>query len=581
MSKASLLLLLFAMLTVPSWSQDNGPVKTTTTSGSGKGSLKPTKVEPPVSATANSYPIIPRPTQLNTKSGQFIIKPDVNVYVSHSNQELLKIAQEFVDRFWNLNGLKLTLVDADKNRPTVNYIFFDSSVRNAELKEEGYQLIVSPRFIHIKANTSKGFFYGVQSIYQLLPPSIYSTQKLLQPAIWKVPCCEITDTPRFSYRGMHLDVGRHFFGVDFIKKYIDLLAMHKLNTFHWHLTEDQGWRIEIKKYPNLTKTGAFRKETLIGHYGDKPHKFDGKPYGGFYTQEQIKEVVAYAKTKYVTIVPEIEMPGHALAALAAYPELACTDGPFDVGTIWGIYDDVFCPEEKTFEFLENVLTEVCALFPGKYIHIGGDECPKKRWEESEFCQQLMKKNGLKDEHELQSYFITRIDKFLTSKGKKMIGWDEILEGGLSPNATVMSWRGTEGGIAAAKLQHDVIMTPTDFCYFDYYQGDPATEPLAIGGYLTLETVYNYDPMPADLTTEEQKYILGAQGNLWTEYIPTPDKAEYMAFPRGAAIAETTWTQADRKNLQDFLSRMKVQQERYSYMKVNAANIKSKPVVENK
>jgi hexosaminidase len=340
----------------------------------------------------------------------------------------------------------------------------------------------------------------------------------------------VEDAPRFSYRGLMLDAGRHFYTVDFIKRYIDLMVVYKLNTFHWHLTEDQGWRIEIKKYPLLTSISSIRKESMVGAYKDM--KFDKTPYGGFYTQEDIKEVVAYASKKFVTIIPEIEMPGHSQALLAAYPQLGCNpDKIYEVATKWGVSEDVLCPREETFTFMQDVLTEVMALFPGQYIHIGGDECPKKQWKESRFCQDLIKKLKLKDEHELQSYFIGRIDKFITSKGKKMLGWDEILEGGLSPNAMVMSWRGTAGGIEAAKLNHDVVMSPNNFLYLDYYQADPKTQPLAIGGNLSLSKCYSFEPDLPELTEAEAKHIVGVQANLWTEYIGTPAYAEYMTFPR--------------------------------------------------
>ncbi|HNM28087.1 MAG TPA: family 20 glycosylhydrolase, partial [Saprospiraceae bacterium] len=338
------------------------------------------------------------------------------------------------------------------------------------------------------------------------------------------PCCTIADAPRFAYRGLHLDVGRHFFPVEYIKRYIDLMAFHKVNVFHWHLTDDQGWRIEIKKYPKLNTVAVCRDSTLIGHNADQPRRFDGKPYCGFYTQEEIKEVVAYARERFITIVPEIEMPGHALAALSAYPELGCTGGPYKAAGSWGVFEDVFCAgNDETFRFVEEVLAEVCALFPGPYVHVGGDECPKTRWKNCPKCQARMKAEGLKDEHELQSYFIRRAENILAAHGKKLIGWDEILEGGLAPSATVMSWRGTEGGIAAAREHHDVIMTPTSNCYLDYYQSKNVdNEPLAIGGYLPIEQVYAYEPVPDELTPEETRYILGVQANVWTEYIDTPD-----------------------------------------------------------
>ena len=386
---------------------------------------------------------------------------------------------------------------------------------------------------------------------------------------WEIPGVEIQDEPRYPYRGMMLDVGRYFFPPEFVKRFIDLMALHKMNYFHWHLTEDQGWRIQINKYPRLTEIGAFRDESVVGHLRDKPLKFDGQRYGGFYTQEEIREVVEYAKARHITVIPEIEMPGHSLGALASYPELGCTGGPYEVAKRWGVQDDVYCAgKEETFQFLEDVLTEVMDLFPGKYIHIGGDESPKIRWEECPHCQARIKEEGLKDEHELQSYFIKRIEKFLNENNRKLIGWDEILEGGLAPEATVMSWRGTEGGIKAAKELHDVIMTPTTYCYLDYYQGPREDEPLAIGGFLPLSKVYSYDPTPAELNEIESKHILGVQGNVWTEYIKTAEYAEYMTFPRACAIAEIGWSQKDAKNYEDFLHRLDIHLKRLTIMGVN-------------
>ncbi len=392
--------------------------------------------------------------------------------------------------------------------------------------------------IDVPANSSAGLFYGVQTIFQLLPPELFGS--ISHPEMkWSIPAVSIFDVPRFRWRGMHLDVCRHFFPKDFIKKYIDDIAMYKMNTFHWHLTDDQGWRIEIKKYPLLTTIGAWRKGSMIGPYSDQ--KFDSVRYGGFYTQDDIREIVAYAAARHVTVVPEIEMPGHSLAALASYPKLSCTGGPFDVGEAWGVFNDVYCPREATFTFLKNVLTEVCALFPGKYIHIGGDECPKVRWKECADCQKLMKRKKLKNENQLQSYFVKRIEKLLDSKGKQLIGWDEILEGGLAPNAAVISWRGTKGGIAAAQKKHFVVMTPGAYCYFDYYQGNPQYEPLAIGGYTPVDKVYSYEPIPDELSSSQRQYILGAQGNMWTEYVATPEHVEYMIFPRICALAEVVWS----------------------------------------
>jgi hexosaminidase len=366
---------------------------------------------------------------------------------------------------------------------------------------------------------------------------------------------------------MHLDVGRHFFDKEFVKRYIDLIALHKMNTFHIHLTDDQGWRIEIKKYPRLTEIGSKRKESpMIGNR----KKGDGTPYRGFFTQDDIREIVEYARKRYITVVPELEMPGHSLGALAAYPELSCTGGPHEVMTRWGVFEDVYCAgNDKVFEFMEDVLTEVIELFPGEYIHIGGDECPKARWEKCPKCQARIKKEGLKDEHELQSYFVKRIEKFLNSKGRRLIGWDEILEGGLAPNASVMSWRGTEGGIAAARSGHDVVMSPTTHCYFDYYQSkNRKQEPEAIGGFLPLDIVYSFEPVPAELAPEQRKHVIGAQGNVWTEYIHTPSDVEYMALPRMCALAEVVWTPAELKDWDDFRDRLDRFAERLDAMGVN-------------
>lgn len=503
--------------------------------------------------------IIPKPEIVQNKAGQeFVIKESTTIFVDKG------VDNEISNEINNL--LKRSKRISLKNSSTIsnNQISF---LKDLTLPTEGYSLDVSNNGIKIKASTSVGFFYGVQSLLQLLPAEAfsYSPQPDLKLSVTGV---FVKDMPRFGYRGVMIDVGRHFFSPTFIKKMIDVFAMYKINTFHWHLTEDQGWRIEIKKYPKLTEVGSIRKETAVGHYSE--NKFDGKPYGGFYTQEEIKDVVAYAAKKHITIIPEIEMPGHSMAALTAYPELGCTGGPYELRTTWGVEDHIYCPTETTFKFLEDVLTEVMELFPSKYIHIGGDEAPKITWENSQFCQDLMKKEGLKDEHELQSYFIKRIDKFVTSKGRRIIGWDEILEGGLSPNATVMSWRGEEGGIEAAKMKHDVIMTPNSYVYLDYYQGEPTLEPLAIGGFLPLEKVYSFNPISSKLTKDEAKHILGVQGNLWTEYISTPEHAEYMLFPRVFAIAELGWSSGS-KDYPEFTKRVFQNTHLLSLLGVNSSD----------
>ncbi|HOY29675.1 MAG TPA: beta-N-acetylhexosaminidase, partial [Flavobacteriales bacterium] len=428
------------------------------------------------------------------------------------------------------------------------------------LPVEWYSLSVTPKTITINAVHEAGLFRGSRTLIQLLEQG---------RTTGSLPCLTITDYPRFPWRGMHLDPCRHFWSVEFTKKYIDLLARYKMNSFHWHLTDDQGWRIEIKKYPELTAVGAWRKGSQVGPYSRR--EYDSIPYGGFYTQDEIREVVAYAAARHINVVPEIEMPGHALAALAAYPHLGCTGGPYEVSKGWGVFEDVFCAgNDSTFAMLEDVLTEVMELFPSEMIHIGGDECPKEAWKKCAKCQARKNAHGLKDEHELQSYFIQRIEKFVNSKGRKIIGWDEILEGGLAPNAAVMSWQGIEGGIAAARSGHYAVMSPGSHCYFDHYQGDPANEPLAIGGFTTVQKVYSYEPIPAELKPEEHKYILGAQGNVWTEYILTPEHVEYMAVPRMLALAEVLWTPKEKRNEADFLSRLENEFPKLDAMKVNAS-----------
>ena len=422
-------------------------------------------------------------------------------------------------------------------------------------KGGSYTLTVASEGIEITSSTGAGLFYGLQTLRQLfdeLGTRCEGTRCPRRAA--RIPAVTIVDTPRFPWRGMHLDVGRHFQPVAFVKKYIDMMARYKLNTFHWHLTEDQGWRIEIRAYPRLTSVGGCRKETMVDR-NSNPYVGDGIPHCGFYTQDEIREVVRYAAERYVTIVPEIEMPGHSKAALAAYPELACTPGPFDVRTTWGVDADVFCPSDTTFTFLEDVLTEVIDLFPGRYIHVGGDEVPKVRWRASPLAQEIIRREGLASEGQLQSWFIRRIERFLLSKGRRLIGWDEILEGGLAPEATVMSWRGVSGGIAAAREGHDVIMTPNSHLYFDHYQGDARFEPLAIGGFSPLERVYSYEPIPDSLTSDQAAHILGAQANLWTEYLKTPSAVEYMVWPRALALAEVTWSTPAARDWDSFVARL--------------------------
>lgn len=507
----------------------------------------------------NQYNLIPFPARFAGQDGQFTLSTATRLVTAPGTDAAVRaVAQQLAAQVKAAGGPALTVAPASPALAKGSHIFLTIN-KKLTLGDEGYKLSVAPDRVTAEAATAKGLFYATQTIRQLLSGT-------------RLPACQITDKPRFAHRGLMLDVGRYFMPVSFVKKFIDLMAMHKQNIFHWHLTDDQGWRIEIKKYPKLTQIGSQRAETIVGHKAQNyPAQFDGKPAGGFYTQADIREVVRYAQSRFVTIVPEIEMPGHATAALASYPELGCDPAiGYRVATSWGVKEDVYCPSEKTFSFLQDVLTEVMALFPGKYIHIGGDECPKTAWKNSAFCQELIKKNKLNDENELQSWFIKRIDAFVTSKGRRIIGWDEILEGGISPNATVMSWRGTQGGIDAARQNHTVIMTPNDRCYLDYYQGNPATEPLAIGGYLPLDQVYAYEPLPAELTPDQQKLILGVQGNVWTEYLPTPQAVEYMTWPRALALAEIGWMPAGPRNFEDFAMRLKNHLPQLDLVPVNYA-----------
>ncbi len=512
--------------------------------------------------------IIPAPAKAEIKEGTFTITPSTMIIMEGSN--LSKSALFLNHYLKSLYGFELKVAAGESvlnNAIVLNYDRLDNTIPGA------YDLNINKNKIYIGGDNEEGVFYGIQTLIQLLP-----TERSKSLAVQQ---CIVSDAPRFAYRGMMLDCGRHFFPVDFVKQYIDFLAMAKMNTFHWHLTEDQGWRIEIKKYPLLTKVGGCRNGTIIGHHPGTGN--DDTKNCGFYTQAQIKDIVKYAADRYITIIPEIEMPGHGSAAIAAYPQLSCfpdkstvvakgvkwsgdTTGK-QVQQSWGVYPDVFCPSEYTFTFLQNVLDEVMQLFPSKYIHIGGDECPKDYWKISPFCQQLIKDKNLKDEHGLQSYFIGRIEKYLNSKGRNIIGWDEILEGGLAPNATVMSWRGEAGGIEAARQHHNVIMTPTTYVYFDYSQ-TKKEDSLTIGGYLPLETVYKYEPLPAQLTEEEQKYILGGQANVWSEYMPTGNKVEYMVFPRLSALSEVLWSTKENKDWNSFQTRLQTQFKRYDLWKVS-------------
>ena len=499
-----------------------------------------------------NYQVIPLPQEVSLTQGN-PFKLNENVLIAYpENNALLQRNAEFLSEY---------IQQATNYAPKTKAIAAGEQVKNAIVlgldpsiaNKEGYVLTTTPEGININGQTENGVFYGIQTLRKSIPAEAKEATIL-------IPAGEIKDEPRFSYRGMHLDVGRHFFPKEFMKKYIDLLALHNMNTFHWHLTDDQGWRIEIKKYPKLTEIGSQRSRTVIGR---NTQEYDNTPYGGFFTQEEAKEIVKYAQERYITVIPEVDLPGHMLAALAAYPEMGCTGGPYEVCPRWGIFKDVLCiGNDQTMQFLEDVMNEIIEIFPSKYVHIGGDEAPRTRWEKCQKCQARIKTEGLKAdknhtaEDRLQSYCMTRIEEFLNSKGRQIIGWDEILEGDVAPNATVMSWRGMEGGIKAAQLGHDGIMTPTSFCYFDYYQtADTKDEPLGIGGYVPIEKVYSLKPVPAVLTEEQSKHILGAQANLWTEYIHSSEHVEYMVLPRMAALAEVQWTQPEKKDFKDFTKRL--------------------------
>ncbi|MFT3933422.1 MAG: beta-N-acetylhexosaminidase [Chitinophagaceae bacterium] len=529
-------------------------------------------------AAAQAINIIPQPVELRQPKimANFTLSSSTVIVLEGSGMEKsVSFLNDYLQRFYHFS-LKTAKSSTSKNVIKLNYEKMNMAIPGA------YTFTVDGKGVYIAGDNENGVFYGIQTLIQLLPvPEATAAAKLA------IPYVSIKDYPRFAYRGLMLDAGRHFFPVDYVKKYIDYIALHKMNYFHWHLTEDQGWRIEIKKYPKLTEVGSKRNGTIIGRYPGKGS--DNEAYGGFYTQEQIKEVVKYAADRYITVIPELELPGHSSAAIAAYPQLSCFPDSATVipptmisdaskqqlaaGRIklvqetWGVFKDVYCPSEYTFNFLQDVIDEILPLFPAKYIHIGGDECPKEAWKQSAFCQNLIKEKGLKDEHGLQSYFIGRIEKYINSKGKSIIGWDEILEGGLAPNATVMSWRGEEGGIDAAKQNHDVIMTPGSYVYIDHAQ-NKKEDSVTIGGFLPLDKVYSYDPIPAALTEEQGKHVLGAQGNLWTEYIANTQKVEYMIFPRVSALSEVLWTPKSRKDFADFGKRMLVQTKRYDLWGAN-------------
>jgi hexosaminidase len=503
--------------------------------------------------------IIPRPNVVELLPGQFVVTSDTAIVAGDGARTK---AEQLARWLRPATGFALPVVVAS-TEPAITFTLDHSA---DDLGTEGYVLTVTPTGVALSAHTEAGLFYAGQTLRQLLPTAIFASVE--QDVEWSIPGVNITDSPRFRWRGMHLDVARHFMPLSFIKKFIDLLALHKMNVFHWHLTEDQGWRIEIKKYPKLTEVGAWRKETRLGHERDKAG-FDGNPHGGFYTQDEAREVVAYAAERHITVVPEIEMPGHAQAAIAAYPELGNTGEQLDVWTQFGVNKHVVNVDESTIQFYQDVLREIIDIFPGKYIHIGGDECPKEEWKASERAQAAMMELDLKDEDALQSWFIRRMDDFLNAHGRTLVGWDEILEGGLAPNAVVMSWRGEEGGIDAAKANHDVVMAPNGYTYFDHYQSeDRVSEPLAIGGFLPLDKVYGYEPIPPQLTADEAKHVLGAQGQLWTEYMKTPEHVEYMAFPRLCALTEVVWSPREGRAFEEFSQRLAAHMARLDALGVN-------------
>ncbi len=505
--------------------------------------------------------LIPQPVRLERQRGAFSLRADTAIV---ADSALTPAARFLADSLAPATGFSLPVSEPAADRPNTIRLELDSSLER--LGGEGYRLEVAPEQVRIRAPQALGAFYAVQTLRQLLPPAIYSQQR--RPGVsWTLPCVRIEDRPRFAWRGALIDVARHFMPKETILKFIDLLALHKMNSLQLHLTDDQGWRIEIKRYPKLTQIGSIRKETRLGHERDA-RGFDGKPHGGYYSQAEIREIVEYARRRHVRLVPEIEMPGHAQAAIASYPELGNTREKLEVSTRWGVHTNIFNVNESTIEFLQNVLAEVLELFPGEFIHIGGDEVPTDQWKSSPQAQALMRKLGFKREIELHGWFIGRMNEFLTSRGRRLVGWDEILEGGAPAGAVVMSWRGTKGGIAAVRAGHDVVMAPNSYTYFDYYQSRDPGEPLAIGGFLPLDKVYEFDPVPAELTPEEAGRILGAQGQLWTEYISTPRQLEYMAFPRLTALAEVVWTPQAQRDWPGFLARLRPHLARLEELQVN-------------
>ena len=497
--------------------------------------------------------IIPLPSEVTDQEGLFTLTSSTKIGISNDNEQMRQIASFLTRHTEKYYGIANSVTTSEKADKGSVFLKLDE---NLKLGKEDYHLTVASDGVIIEAAAPNGLFYGVQTLIQLMP----STPK--QDAAITLPGVEIKDSPRFSWRGLHLDVSRHFMPKEFILKYLDYMAMHKFNTFNWHLADDQGWRIEIKKYPRLTEVGSIRKTTMLGHINN-PAGIDTIPSGGFYTQNDVREIVAYASERYITVIPGIEMPGHALAALAAYPELGCTGVPYEVATRWGTFNDVYCPgKEGTYTFMKDVIGEMTALFPGKYFQIGGTECSEARWEKCTQCQLKMKTDSMGTTNDLQTYFVRRISKTLDSLGRDMVGWDDIVKDTLLTKAVVMSWRGQTGGIAAIQRKLQTVMSPVKFCNFDQYQANPKGEPLAVGGLLTLEQVYNFEPVPEDLPRQESKYIIGAQANVWTQYMKTPEYVEYMIFPRAAALSEVLWSPKASRNYPWFKKRMLEQVKRY-------------------
>ena len=519
----------------------------------------------PQPAAAAAIAIIPQPVTLVPRAGVFRITTRTIVWTDAASEPVARQLARYLEP---ATGLTIR-VQVGGTLPA-GAIAFHREHALARLGTEGYRLDVTPSHVTVRAPGTAGAFYAVQTLRQLLPAEIFR-EAPVDGVAWVLPAVSIEDAPRFAWRGAHLDTGRHFMPKEFIKKYIDLLALHKLNTFHWHLTEDQGWRLEITQYPRLTSVGAWRAQTIVGRQPrDRAQwQFDRTPHGGFYTQADAREIVAYARARYVTVVPEIEMPGHAMAAIAAYPELGVTGEPVEVATTWGVFSDILNADDSTVRFMQQVLAEVLDIFPSRYIHVGGDEADKAKWKTSPRIQARIKELGLPDEHGLQSWFIRQMDTFLAGRGRRLVGWDEILEGGLADNAVVMSWRGTQGGIEAARAGHDVVMAPTSHTYLDYYQSrDQAREPPAGGGFLPLETVYGFEPVPPELEPQFATHVLGAQAQLWTEYMPNAKQVEYMAFPRLTALAEVVWTPVGRKDYANYLVRLARHLQRLQALDVN-------------